>query len=47
MRTSGETKGTQYDWNQMGLLQQARSRWDSCKEKSKIGSIRLHSSLRS
>ena len=34
----------QCDWNQIGLLKQARSRWDSSKEQSKIGSSRLHSS---
>ena len=28
----------------VGLSQQARSRWDSCKEQSKIGSTRIHSS---
>ena len=34
-----ETKGTQCDWNQMGLQKQARSRWDSSKEQSKIGEL--------
>jgi hypothetical protein len=32
------------DWNQVGLSEQARSRWDSCKEQSKIGSTRLYTS---
>ena len=39
-----ETKRTQCDWNQMGLSQQPRSRWDSSKEQSKISGSRLHSS---
>ena len=42
MGVSWEAKGTQCDWNQMGLSQQARSRWDSSEEQSKIGSTRLH-----
>jgi hypothetical protein len=33
-----------WDWNQMSLSQQARSRWDCYKKQSKISGSRLHSS---